>query len=121
MVFKAQHQQNRKRAAWLLLSSLLISGCGSDASTSQDSSVDPILEDQLSAAEFDSAGENSEPLELGSISLNLPSAEGSGKALCNLSLTRIPEANLANVILTLDIVGAGCDGMGSCTNPNMGY
>lgn len=100
------------RTVWVLILSFAFYGCGSDSedapSTVQSDSDDSQwLEDA------------EEAVETGSLSINLPGEHGSGRAMCSMNITRIVDKRLANVILTLDVFGKGCDGMGNCDNPNM--
>ena len=101
-----------KRIIWFASLSLAIYGCGAD---SEDSSSETWAGDDDSEWLED----EEETIETGSFSVNLPGEHGSGKATCSLNLTRIVDQRLANLILTLDPIATGCDGMGNCNNPNM--
>ena len=100
------------RTIWLLILSFALYACGADSEDSssivqQDSDDSQWLEDA------------EEDVETGSLSINLPGEHGSGKAMCSMNITRIVDKRLANVILTLDVIGKGCDVFGNCDNPNM--
>lgn len=100
------------RTFWLLIFSFALSGCGSDSddtSFADESNSDD--EQWMDAAE--------DAIETGSLSINLPGDHGSGAAMCSLNITRAVDKRLASIMLTLDVVGKGCDGMGNCDNPNM--
>lgn len=100
------------RIIWLAILSATLYGCGADnedssAAARADNDDSEWLEDE------------EETIETGSFSVNLPGEHGSGKATCSLNLTRVVDKRLANVILTLDPIATGCDGMGNCSNPDM--
>lgn len=100
------------RIAWLLIFGFALCGCGADnedtSSTVQEDSDDSDWDEEYE-----------DVIETGSFSVNLPGDHGSGKAACSINLTRIVEDRVASIILTLDVVGKGCDGMGHCDNPDM--
>lgn len=102
------------RFFWLLIlvSGFTLYGCGSDSDdTSSDAQPDSDDAQWLDDAE--------DEVETGAFSINLPGEHGSGNAFCSVNITRMVEKRLANIVLTLDVIGKGCDGMGNCTNPNM--
>lgn len=99
------------RSVWLLIFSFALYGCSSD---SEDSSSMAGQEDDWPEDEYEE-----ETVETGSLSISLPGEHGSGQATCDLNLMRVVDKRLANVILTLDVIGKGCDGMGNCSNPDM--
>lgn len=100
------------RTVWLLTFVFALHGCGAD---SEDSST-TVRQDSDDSQGFEA---DEEGIETGTLAVNLPGEHGSGKAMCSINITRIVEQRLANVILTLDVIGTGCDGMGNCDNPNM--
>lgn len=100
------------RTVWLLIFSFVLYGCGSD-SEDASSKVQPDSDDSQWAEDAEDV------VETGSLSINLPGEHGSGQAMCSLNITRAVEKRLASIILTLDVIGNGCDGMGNCSNPNM--
>lgn len=98
------------KMTWLAILSLTLYGCGAD---SDDSSAATDNDDS------DWLEDEEDTIETGSFSVNLPGEHGSGKATCSLNLTRVVDQDLASLILTLDPIAKGCDGMGNCSNPNM--
>jgi hypothetical protein len=100
------------RIIWLAILSLTLYGCGGDSEDS--SSADWEDDDESEWAE-----DGDETVETGSFAVNLPGDHGSGEAMCSLNLTRAVDKRLASIILTLDVIARGCDGMGNCSNPGM--
>ncbi len=100
------------RTVWLLTLGFALHGCGAD---SDDSSL-TVQPDSDYSQVFEV---DDEAVETGSLAVDLPGEHGSSKAMCSINITRIVDERLANVILTLDVLGKGCDVFGSCDNPNM--
>jgi len=100
------------RTLRLLIFGFMLSGCGSDSGDSSSTGQSGSDDSQWAEA-------TEEVVETGSLSINLPGEHGSGKAMCSMNITRAVEKRLANIVLTLDVIGSGCDGMGNCSNPNM--
>ena len=100
------------RTAWFAILGLMLHGCGAE---SDDSS--PMVEAGSDESEW--LEDEDETVEIGSFSVSLPEEQGPDSASCSINLTRAVGKRLANVILTLDVIGKGCDGMGNCSNPNM--
>lgn len=100
------------RTVWLLTLSFALHGCGADSEDSS-STVQPDSDDWQA---FEAAEED---VETGSLAVDLPGEHGSGNAMCSMNITRVVDKRLANVILTLDVIGKGCDVFGNCDNPNM--
>ena len=101
-----------QRSIYLLMLSFFLFGCGgNDEDSSLMLDADAAIEDTSEAQE--------DTIPMGSFETDLPANGGSGRATCNINLTRIVEKRLANIILTLDVIGEGCDGMGRCENENM--
>jgi len=105
-------QDTMTRIIWFLSLSVALYGCGTDS------------EDSSSAADADNddafwVEDDLDDVETGSLTIKLPEERSSGEGLCSLNITRIPEERLASLILTLDVIGEGCDVAGYCDNPDM--
>ncbi len=103
------------RTAFLMISVLVLYGCGGDAGDRPD---DAMADSDDADWVDDMQDEDIDDVETGAFSVDLPGEAGPTDALCSLIITRFPENALASVMLTLDVIGEGCDVTSRCDDPN---
>lgn len=102
-----------KNLIWLCAFGLFLFGCKSEGGEASDTYFDE--EDEFALEEEAELAE----AYIGELTIDLPEDGGTYDAYCTINLIRVPEDQLASIILTFDIIGQGCDGIGNCEDDNM--
>lgn len=91
----------------------MLSACGGESEPAVDSDAGDALVDAALADDVETT-ESFDDLPFGEFTTSLTAAEGSGKALCDAVITRILSDELANITISLSVIGESCDPTGLC-------